>query len=161
MNFTSSKPDSKRSAFFAQLGIGTLLFLASLYQLPNSSAYAVPQKLQLAQASHCPGLLARGTSEKRSVTICRNDDNKTFYMVLRDRTGDKETSLPASLIDNNFNAFVAKNGNFTYTVDYSNKKLTIVQRIPVPIASRYQTRPPKIIYRYLTTTEVLSAILMS
>jgi hypothetical protein len=157
MKFTTSNYRPKQSTKLALFSISALLFLAPLFsQLPSSSASTVLQKLQLASAIDCPNFLARGTSKLHSVTICRNDNN-TFYMLLSNNNGGQALSFHASPLDSSLNAFVAKSGRFTYTVDYSAKNLTIVERRPVILKSR----PQKTVFRDFKTIEVLSAIMMS
>lgn len=160
MKFRMSSFNQKQSINLVLTSVGALLLLAPFSQMSIAQASTIPEKFQIASASNCPNFLARGISAIRSVTICQNDDS-TYYMVLRNNNDGQETSLPASPVDNNLNAFAAKQGRFTYNVDYSAKKLTIVERRLVITQERRRPIPSRPVYQNFTTTETLNAILMS
>ncbi|MBO3460211.1 hypothetical protein G7B40_023870 [Aetokthonos hydrillicola Thurmond2011] len=132
-----------------------LLLLAPSFLIsPSSQASSPVQNEQPASLnSNCPGLLARGFGTAHSVTICSGDNN-TYYMVISDKNGGQERAFAASPVDGNLNVFVAKNGKFTYTADFSQRKLITVERRTVsPSRVRF--------VKNVTTTEVFSSVLMS
>ncbi|BAZ39487.1 hypothetical protein NIES4101_54400 [Calothrix sp. NIES-4101] len=139
---------------FKSIGMLTLLALPSMILLQPSVAQSVPQTQQASTNISCgDNLFAKAFTKNHTVQICRSGNEKYSMIIQSGATG---RSLATNPVDDGHNVFVAKAGTTTYTLNMTQKKLTIVSRVTL------HKRPIGIPqYRTVKTVEDITALMMS